>query len=101
MPDELIIPRPTDFHVHLRQGRLLERVAGFTAEVFGAAVVMPNTTPPIVTGDDADRYREEIRQTLTDQSFEPIMTIKLLDHTAPEMIHAARSRGVQAAKLYP
>src|SRR5271154_758816 len=100
------IRRPDDFHVHLRQGDMLSHVVGATATTFGRALVMPNTTPPIRTGADAKVYKARILDTArtvlgSDWGFEPLMTIKLLPTTTPEIVREAHAAGVVAAKLYP
>ena len=60
MTDTLTIRRPDDWHVHLRDGAMLQSVAGATARQFARAIVMPNLTPPVTTADDARAYRERI-----------------------------------------
>jgi dihydroorotase len=100
------IRRPDDFHVHLRQGEMLSHVVGATATTFGRALVMPNTTPPIRTGADAMAYKARILDAVrtvlgSDWGFEPLMTIKLLPTTTPDVVREARAAGVVAAKLYP
>jgi len=52
----LRIRQPDDFHVHLRQGELLDHVLAPTALIYGRALVMPNLTPPILTGAVALAY---------------------------------------------
>jgi dihydroorotase len=104
--DELIIRRPDDMHVHLRDGDLLTRVLPYTANVFGRALVMPNLTPAILTGDDALRYSARIRSALgvrgTERgAFQPLMTIKITGATTAKMIWDAKSAGVIAGKIYP
>lgn len=39
---EITIPRPDDFHVHLRWGEMLLRVIRYTAGPFARALIMPN-----------------------------------------------------------
>jgi len=56
----LTIRRPDDWHVHLRDGEMLERVAPFTARQFARAIAMPNLVPPITTVEAAIVYRERI-----------------------------------------
>ena len=56
----LTIRRPDDWHVHLRDGAMLEAVAPYTARQFARAIVMPNLTPPVTTPEEADTYRERI-----------------------------------------
>jgi dihydroorotase len=61
---------------------------------------MPNTTKPILTARDAVRYREEIIFE-TPVWFKPLMTIKLVRSTTPEVIADAKDAGVVAGKVYP
>lgn len=99
----LVIPTPDDFHVHLRQDWMLEHTIEHSALHFGRVLVMPNTTPPVKTGDDAFKYREDIFawRRHSKKSFEPLMAIKLMPDTTPEMIHEAFGRCAIAGKLYP
>jgi len=99
--DTIEIRRPDDFHVHLRQGALLEQLVPVTAATFGRGLVMPNLTPPILTGQQAHDYGAAIRQ-IAGARFEPLLTIKLTDATTPQIVHEAReTHEVVAAKLYP
>ena len=41
------ITRPDDWHVHLREGDLLQCVINSTTRVTGKCIVMPNITTPI------------------------------------------------------
>jgi dihydroorotase len=104
MTTTLRIRRPDDFHVHLRQGEMLRDVLPATALVFGRALVMPNTLPPVLTGDDARRYERVIREAALQigaTGFQPLMTIKIVASTTPETIADAKAKGVIAGKLYP
>lgn len=104
MTTTLRIRRPDDFHVHLRQGEMLRDVLPATALVFGRALVMPNTLPPVLTGDDARRYERVIREAALQigaTGFQPLMTIKIVAATTPEAITDAKAKGVIAGKLYP
>ena len=53
MTDRLTITRPDDWHLHLRDGAMLDAVTPDTAMHFGRALIMPNLVPPVVTGSDA------------------------------------------------
>ena len=46
---EITLRRPDDWHLHLRDGVMLETVVAFTARRFARAIVMPNLAPPITT----------------------------------------------------
>lgn len=101
--DELTIPRPDDWHLHLRDGDALRAVVGHTAAVFGRAIVMPNLRPPVQTVAQAEAYRARILAALPEGTrFEPLMTLYLTPHTtAEEVARAAASEHVHAIKLYP
>jgi dihydroorotase len=100
------IRTPDDFHVHLRQGAMLKAVLPATSEVFGRALVMPNTQNPILTADDICNYRKEIIDVLLALSpkhhgFHPLMTFKIVPSTDPASIKELKSAGAIAGKLYP
>ncbi|MDP2690918.1 MAG: dihydroorotase [bacterium] len=96
---ELTIIRPDDFHNHLRQGELMPHLVQETEKVFGRTLVMPNTLPPVVTGEDLQRYRSELESVGADLQF--LMTFKIIQETKPEMITGLKSAGAIAGKLYP
>ena len=102
-PETLTIRRPDDWHVHLRDGPVLQAVAGATARVFSRAIVMPNLRPPVTTVAAARAYRERILAALPDDSgFTPLLTAYLTDATDPLEIEAGHAEGVfTACKLYP
>ena len=99
----LIITRPDDWHLHLRDGAAMAAVLPDTARRFARAIVMPNLQPPVTTAELALRYRERILAALpAGMQFEPLMTIYLTDRTTGEDIRRARACGaVHAVKYYP
>ncbi len=102
MADTLTIPRPDDWHLHLRDGAAMAAVLPATARQFGRAIVMPNLKPPITTAAAAAAYRRRILDALPEGlAFEPLMTLYLTDNLPPEEIARAREAGVVAVKLYP
>ncbi len=103
MTRTLTIPRPDDWHLHLRDGAMLAAVLPETARHFGRAVIMPNLVPPVVTAAQAARYRDRILAALPDgMAFEPLMTLYLTEDTDPDDVAAAHASGlVHAVKLYP
>ncbi|VFQ61818.1 unnamed protein product [Cuscuta campestris] len=100
---ELSITQPDDWHLHLRDGHLLETVVSHSASNFGRAIIMPNLKPPITTTAAAVAYRDSILNALAPNSgFTPLMTLYLTDTTSPLEIKQAKNSGVvYAVKLYP
>ena len=97
----LMIRRPDDWHVHLRDGEMLRLVAPFTANQFARAIVMPNLVPPITTIPAAADYRERIWEA-TGRQFKPLMTYYLTDESNPDIVESGYNDDVWiAAKLYP
>jgi dihydroorotase len=97
----LTIRRPDDWHVHLRDGEVLAKVAPFTARQFARAIVMPNLLPPITTAEAAAAYRDRI-VVAAGAGFTPLMTCYLTDQTSPNELTHGFEEGVWiAAKLYP
>ena len=99
----LTIPRPDDWHVHLRDGAVMAGVAAHTARQFARAIVMPNLSPPITTAAAAAAYRARILAALpAGAAFTPLMTCYLTDGIDPDELERGFASGVfTAAKLYP
>ena len=101
MTDTITIRQPDDWHLHLRDGAMLDRVAPYTARQFARAIIMPNLTPPITSVEQAAAYRERI-VAATGPGFTPLMTAYLTDSTDPDELARGHAEGVWiAAKLYP
>jgi len=103
LPDRLVLRRPDDWHVHLRDGDMLALVARYTAWPFARAIIMPNLAPPVTTVAAAQAYRERIQAAVpAELDFTPLMTAYLTDEIDPEEIARGFSEGVfTACKLYP
>ena len=103
MADQLTITSPDDWHVHLRDEQMLERVVADTARTFRRAIVMPNLRPPVTTVAAARAYRERIQAACPSElDFTPLMTAYLTDDIPPEELESGFRDGVfTAAKLYP
>jgi dihydroorotase len=101
-PNRLILRRPDDWHVHLRDGEMLEAVAPSTARQFARAIVMPNLDPPVTTIAAARAYRDRILAATGGARFTPLMTCYLTDDSDPSELASGFEAGVfAAAKLYP
>jgi dihydroorotase len=95
---QLVLTRPDDWHLHLRDGDVLASVLPDTARRFARAMVMPNLDPPVTTTEQALAYRDRILAALpAGMRFEPLMTLYLTDHTSPEEIVRARASGLMHA----
>jgi dihydroorotase len=103
MTERLCLRQPDDWHVHLRDGAMLQAVAPATAAQFARAIVMPNLRPPVTTVAAARAYRQRILAALpVDSGFTPLMTAYLTDSIEPAEIERGFGEGVwAAAKLYP
>ncbi|MGH1367291.1 MAG: dihydroorotase [Maritimibacter sp.] len=103
MKNTLTLRRPDDWHLHLRDGAMLQAVLPETARHFGRAIIMPNLVPPVVTHADAAAYQARILAALPKgMRFEPLMTLYLTEDTDPADVKAAAQSGlVKAVKLYP
>ncbi len=102
MRRSLEITTPDDWHLHLRDGGMMEGVLPESRD-FARAIVMPNLAVPVVTGDDARAYRARILAALPEgQDFTPLMTLYLTETTDPQDVASAHAEGlVTAVKLYP
>ena len=101
--DNLTLRRPDDWHLHLRDGPILDAVVHHTARQFARAIVMPNLAPPVTTMTAAAAYRDRILAALEpDTDFTPLMTCYLTDDIDPDEIERGHAAGVfTACKLYP
>ncbi len=101
--DRLTITRPDDWHLHVRDGALLNDIVPHTARTFGRAIIMPNLMPPVTHTQQALAYRQRILQATPEGSpFQPLMVLYLTDNTtAADILEAKQSGLIQACKLYP
>jgi dihydroorotase len=99
----LVIRRPDDWHVHLRDGAMLASVVNHTARQFARAIVMPNLAPPVTTAAAAEAYRARILAAVEPGTvFTPLMTCYLTDDIDPTEVGRGFTAGVfTACKLYP
>lgn len=103
MSTTITLPRPDDWHLHLRDGEMLTAVLPHTTRHFDRAIIMPNLVPPVVRSDDARAYRDRILAAMpADAKFTPLMTLYLTEDTDPDDLASAYSSGlITAVKLYP
>lgn len=100
--NSLTIIRPDDWHVHLRDGEVLQNTVKDISRYFGRAIVMPNLVPPVTNVELAKSYHQRIMAAEPRANFKPLMVLYLTDSTnAQDIIEAKDSGLVFAAKLYP
>lgn len=99
----LVMRRPDDWHVHLRDGPMLAAVVNYTARQFSRAIVMPNLVPPVTTIAAAEAYRMRIASALEPGAdFTPLMTCYLTDDIDPAEVARGFTHNVfTACKMYP
>ncbi len=102
-PEQITIRQPDDWHVHLRDGAMLQSVASYTARQFARAIIMPNLAPPVTDTKMAQAYQDRILAAVPDHDgFTPLMTCYLTDGADAADIEWGFASGVfTAAKLYP
>jgi dihydroorotase len=96
---ELTIPLPDDFHIHLRQGKDLTNYAKSAVQQFGRILAMPNTEPPINSAESVKKYKEEILAAAPD--LDVLLTFKLNKNYTEQELLAMQKNGAVAAKYYP
>jgi dihydroorotase len=101
--EEIEIIRPDDWHVHFRDGKILEAVVPETTRHFSRAIVMPNLVPPILRGNDAHKYKKRIQKAIPkNNNFTPLMSLYLTENTNKVDLRQSYEQGlIFAAKLYP
>ncbi|WP_438730183.1 dihydroorotase [Parasphingorhabdus sp. DH2-15] len=103
MTDMLTIRQPDDWHLHLRDGAMMQAVIGYTARQFARAIVMPNLSPPVTSSQQASEYRACILAAVPEGlNFTPLMTCYLTDSVDAKDLRQGFESGIfTAAKLYP
>lgn len=100
--DELVLPRPDDFHAHFRQGAAMALYVAREAASFGRAIAMPNTLPPIAGAAEIAGYRRVLEAAVPrGLDFLPLMTFKLLPGMDAATVRACAAAGAVAGKYYP
>ncbi len=103
MINEISLITPDDWHLHLRDGAVLQHTVPHSSKRFARAVVMPNLLPPVVSVELASQYRQRILTAIPkNMSFEPLMSLYLTDNTTTKDVDEVFNSGfVKAFKLYP
>ncbi|KAF1810472.1 Dihydroorotase [Eremomyces bilateralis CBS 781.70] len=94
------LPASADFHVHLRDGKMMELVVptirkGGVNTVF----VMPNLVPPVTTVKHALEYKAKLESLEPNVTF--LMSLYLHPSITPETVAEAAKAGIAGIKSYP
>jgi dihydroorotase len=102
---DLLIRKPDDWHIHLRDGAALKLTVKHAARQFGRVIAMPNLRPPIDSIEAARSYRSRILEAVPPEfrgRFHPITPLYLTERVTPSVIEeAAKTDFIRAVKLYP
>ncbi|KAA8651424.1 dihydroorotase [Aspergillus tanneri] len=94
------LPAAADFHVHLRDGDMMELVTPTIRQGgVNTVYVMPNLVPPVVTVDRALDYKKRLQAIEPNVNF--LMSLYLHEDVTPETIIEAKKRGITGVKSYP
>lgn len=90
-----------DYHVHLRQGEMMELVTPTVREGgVSIAYIMPNLTPPLIEIDRVVQYKKDLQRLAPKTTF--LMTFYLSNHLTPELVaKAADEKVIRGIKCYP
>lgn len=102
----LTIQAPDDWHLHFRDGDMLNETVPATSRCFKRAIAMPNLVPPVTTTELALAYKSRIQAAVPknrvfDADFDALVTLYLTNDTSPQEIEKAKAAGIVASKLYP
>ena len=62
--EKIILTKPDDWHLHIREGVMMKSTVGMSALQMARAVIMPNLSPPIINVKQAKKYHTEITKAL-------------------------------------
>jgi dihydroorotase len=97
---KITMRRPDDFHDHLREEAILEKVIHYTTDTFARAVAMGNLMSPIRNGGDVCWYKQRIIN-CSPSNFIPIMSVMLTKRTTIEDVRSAWQAGAILLKMIP
>lgn len=98
--DGLELPASADFHVHLRDGAMMETVTPtITQGGVDTVYVMPNLVPPVDSVQKALDYKQQLQRLAPNVSF--LMSLYLCEAITPDVVREAKRAGIRGVKSYP
>ncbi|TKX33703.1 dihydroorotase [Campylobacter taeniopygiae] len=95
----MTLKNPLDMHLHLRDEKMLDLVAPFSAKDFKAGVIMPNLITPITDINSLKAYKQRIMKACKNEDFTPLMTLFFKEYDEKFLENAKDE--IFAIKLYP
>ena len=96
------IIQPDDWHVHLRDGEMMEAVTQYSARINGRCIVMPNLEHPVTNRELGLKYLDKIHSLTLGQLFSPLLPCYLTDNLDLDDFRLALVENIfVGAKLYP
>ena len=100
--NSLKIIQPDDWHVHLREGKMMEAVLRSSSRINHRCIVMPNLETPITSTEQALKYKKEIYSINKNNNFVPLIPCYLTkDLNLNDFKNALQKNVYVGAKLYP
>ena len=101
MNKNIEIIQPDDWHVHFREGDMLEMVTNFSSRINNRCVAMPNTEIPITDTNKATAYKKLLNKA-SSNNFEPLIPCYLNENLDLEDFRKGMQNKVFfGSKLYP
>ncbi|KAJ5041208.1 uncharacterized protein L3040_005759 [Drepanopeziza brunnea f. sp. 'multigermtubi'] len=100
--DGLELPAAADFHVHLRDGAMMETIVPLirTGGV-NTVYVMPNLVPPLTSASAAMAYKDRLQKLNPEAEVNYLMTLYLHESITPAVVKGAKAQGIVGIKVYP
>ena len=99
---KIIITQPDDWHVHLREGKMLKCVIEKTSRINKRCIAMPNLKNPIINTSLCKKYISDIKKVNASNSFLPLIPCYLTDKLDLDDFQTGIKNNIfVGAKLYP
>ena len=100
MVTAVTIPTPDDWHCHLREGALMEKVAPLSGVHFKRVVAMPNLSVPITSLELARNYQQALKKACPNMT--PLIPFYLQEHSDVQTLLRGFAEGLFfSVKYYP
>ena len=101
MNNQIEIIQPDDWHVHFREGHMLEMVTNSSSRINNRCVAMPNTKIPITDTASAISYKEQLKKA-SKINFEPLIPCYLNENLNLDDFRMGLQQKIFfGSKLYP